>query len=301
MHKNKSAFNFRQIMNPNIQKLKSLLISCTLCPNRCKVNRIKGEKGICKLGDKIMISSVHLHFGEEPELVGNSGSGTIFFTGCNMKCIFCQNYDISWEMNGAIVSEENLAECMMRLQLAGANNINLVTPTPQVPMIFDAIERARNNGLRLPVVYNCGGYESIEVLKLLKGLVDIYMPDFKYGNNINGKKLSGVENYFDIVKPAIREMHNQVGDLVLDQRGVAVRGLLIRHLVLPDDLAASKNVLDFIAKEISANTYINILNQYHPAYKAHEHKQLINKNISKEYLNAIEYARSIGLHRGFNN
>lgn len=286
-------------MNPGVQRLKSMLGSCILCPNQCKVNRLEGERGMCKLDDKLLISSVHLHFGEEPELVGSSGSGTIFFTGCNMKCIFCQNFDISWEMNGTIVSEEYLSECMLNLQSKGANNINLVTPTPQVPLIFSTTELAKEKGLMIPIVYNSGGFESVEILQLLEGLVDIYMPDMKYGNNANGEKFSGVKNYFDVAKSAIREMHRQVGDLMVNQKGIAVKGLMIRHLVLPDDLVDSKNVLDFIAKEISVNTYVNIMNQYHSAYHANEYKELMKSDISREHRETIEYAQRLGMHRGF--
>lgn len=286
-------------MNLLIEQLFQKLESCILCPNNCKVNRLKDEKGICRLGKNLMISAAQLHFGEEKELVGTGGSGTIFFTGCNMKCVFCQNYDISWEMRGEIVTEIELAELMITLQEKGASNINLVTPTPQTPMIFLAIEMAKDKGLNLPIVYNSGGYDSVEVLRLLNGLVDIYMPDFKYGNNENGLKYSGVEDYFDTAKAAIKEMVNQTGDLVLDKTGNAIKGLIVRHLVLPNNVSGSKRILDFIAHEISSNTYVNIMGQYHPAYKTSNYNELDKQDIYNEFCDTIRYAKSVGLTRGF--
>jgi putative pyruvate formate lyase activating enzyme len=282
-----------------IEQLFKKLESCNLCPNNCNVNRLKGEKGVCKLGENLMVSAVQLHFGEEKELIGTGGSGTIFFSGCNMKCVFCQNYEISWEMKGELVTETELADHMITLQEKEASNINLVSPTPQVPMIFLAIEIAKNKGLKLPIVYNSGGYDSVEVLRLLNGLVDIYMPDFKYGDSENGLKYSGVENYFDAAKAAIKEMYNQTGDLVVDKTGKAIKGLIVRHLVLPNNSSGSKKILDFIAHEVSKDTYVNIMRQYHPAYRASNFSALSNHNISQEYYEAIKYAESIGLTRGF--
>jgi putative pyruvate formate lyase activating enzyme len=217
-----------------------------------------------------MVSSYGPHFGEESPLVGKYGSGTIFFTNCNLRCLFCQNYSISQLGEGERVSKEELALMMLSLQARGCHNINLVSPTHVVPQILEALKIAVESGLHVPLVYNTGGYDSVETLSILDGIVDIYMPDMKYGDENIARELSGIENYPQVNKAAIREMHRQVGDLQTSQEGVAQRGLLVRHLVLPKGLAGTKDVVDFIAKEISANTYVNIMAQYHPCYKAHE-------------------------------
>lgn len=277
--------------------LEDFLSPCVLCPNLCAVDRRKGEKGICGLADKLMVSSIQVHFGEERELVGKGGSGTIFFTGCNLKCLFCQNFDISWEMNGYAITAKELARSMVELQLQGAENINLVTPTPQVPMIAEAIGRARKSGLSIPIVYNSGGYENLEVLKRLEGLIDIYMPDFKYAHSDIARKLSGMESYGEIVREAIREMHRQVGDLKINNRGTATRGLLVRHLVLPGDLGDSKEVLDFLYG-LSPDTFVNIMAQYRPCYRACEIPELKQRSVRSEWVEAVAYAESLGLTRG---
>ena len=286
-------------MSDNTELLYQKISPCTLCPNNCGVKRDKSETGICKLDDKLHIASIHLHFGEEPELVGRGGSGTFFFSGCNLKCTYCQNFDISWHLSGEIISVRSLADAMIILQTKGAENINLVTPTPQVPMIFDAIRIARKKGLRLPIVYNCGGYESQEVLDLLDGYVDIYMPDFKYGSSEAGKKYSQIRNYFLVAKNAVKKMHRQVGDLKVNQNGAAVKGLLIRHLVLPAFIADSELILDFIASDISLNTYVNIMDQYRPCYRAYEYHELKQHSVRSEYEEVRRYAKELGLHRGF--
>lgn len=291
-------------LNPNeLQQradvLKKMLEECRLCPNECAVNRIDGETGNCNSTDEVIISSYGPHFGEEPELVGLYGSGTIFFTNCNLSCIYCQNYDISQLGIGKKISIEELSDTMISLQRRGCHNINLVTPTHFVPQIVQALIIAVEKGLEIPLVYNCGGYESVETLKLLENIINIYMPDIKYSDNEVASRLSGIKNYWNIVRAAVKEMHRQVGDLHIDRKGIAKRGLLIRHLVLPDNLAGSEKVLDFVADEISKNTYINIMDQYHPAYKANDYPGLNRTIKSDEYQKVLDYAMLKGLHRGF--
>ncbi|MCL6495575.1 MAG: radical SAM protein [Ignavibacterium sp.] len=291
-------------LNPNeLQQradiLKNMLEECRLCPNECAVNRIEGETGNCNSTDEVIISSYGPHLGEEPELVGLYGSGTIFFTNCNLSCIYCQNYDISQLGIGKKISVEELSDIMISLQRRGCHNINLVTPTHFVPQIVQALIIAIEKGLEIPLVYNCGGYDSVETLKQLENIIDIYMPDIKYSDNEVASRLSGIKNYWNVVRAAVKEMHRQVGDLHIDRKGIAKRGLLIRHLVLPDNLAGSEKVLDFIADEISKNTYINIMDQYHPAYKANEYSELNRIIKSDEYQKVLEYAMLKGLRRGF--
>ncbi|MGQ9799612.1 MAG: radical SAM protein [Ignavibacterium sp.] len=291
-------------LNPNeLQQradvLKKMLEECRLCPNECSVNRITGETGNCNSTDEVIISSYGPHFGEEPELVGLHGSGTIFFTNCNLSCIYCQNYDISQLGIGKKISIEELSDIMISLQRRGCHNINLVTPTHFVPQIVQALIIAIEKGLEIPLVYNSGGYESIETLKLLENIIDIYMPDIKYSDNEIASRLSGIKNYWNVVRATVKEMHRQVGDLHIDRKGIARRGLLIRHLVLPDNLAGSEKVLDFVADEISKNTYINIMDQYHPAYKANDYPGLNRRIKSDEYQIVLDHAMLKGLHRGF--
>jgi putative pyruvate formate lyase activating enzyme len=280
--------------------LLQLLSECRICPNECNVNRTEGEEGTyCHSTNEIKISSYAPHFGEEPPLVGFSGSGTIFFTSCNLSCVFCQNYDISQLGHGTNVSVSDLAAIMLSLQERGCHNINLVTSTHFVSQIVSALVIAIEKGLEIPIVYNCGGYESVETLKLLEDIVDIYMPDIKYSNNETASRLSGIKNYWDVVQSAVKEMHRQVGDLHINRRGIAKRGLLIRHLVLPNDLAGSEKVIDFIADDISKDTYINIMDQYYPAYKANSFNELNRRISNDEYDRVIKYARRKGLTRGF--
>ena len=275
--------------------LMNLLENCELCPNFCRVNRLEGEKGRCRVGSEIVVSSTNLHYGEEPVLVGRGGSGTVFFTCCNLKCVFCQNYDISQLDYGRSIDGRRLAELMLTLQGQGAENINLVTPTHQAPQIMNAVIDARRQGLKLPIVYNCGGYENAQFLREIDGLVDIYMPDFKYGSNEAGEKYSGISAYTDHAQDALREMHRQVGDLRTNSRDVATRGLLVRHLVLPGDLAVSKAVIDFLADEISRHTYLNIMDQYHPCYHADEYRQLTRRVFRSEVDDVVSYARDKGM------
>ncbi len=274
------------------------LRNCKLCPRRCKVDRLKGEKGFCQTSRFAKVSSFFLHFGEEPEIVGKGGSGTIFFSGCNLGCIFCQNYSISALGEGEEVSKEELAQMMITLQQEGAENINFVTPTHVVAQIIEALPIAIEKGLNIPLVYNCGGYENVETLKIMEGVFDIFMPDVKYSDASVAERLSSASDYWEKVKEALLEMYRQVGDLVVEN-GVAKRGLLVRHLILPNRLAGSFKVLDFIKEKISPNTYVNIMNQYYPCYKAYEFKELSRRITLDEYKEVIEYAHRIGLWRGF--
>lgn len=280
-------------------KLYELLEACRLCPNECGVDRRISNDGNCRSGYLPVVSSYFPHFGEEPPLVGRFGSGTIFFTNCNLDCKFCQNYDISHFGIGKEVTIEELASMMLYLQNRGCHNINFVTPTHFTPQIVDALIIARERGLEIPLVYNCGGYESVETLKLLDKIIDIYMPDIKYSSNENALKYSGASDYWDVVKKAIKEMHRQVGDFVISSSGIAKRGLLIRHLVLPNDISGSKKVLEFIANEISKNSYVNIMDQYRPAYLANKFTELNRSIYEREFYEVISFARQIGLYRGF--
>ncbi len=244
-----------------------------------------------------MVSSYGPHFGEEAPLVGTHGSGTIFFTYCNLHCIFCQNYTISQLGEGSPVNSEQLSGMMLSLQERGCHNINLVSPTHVVPYILEALELAATNGLCLPLVYNSGGYDAIETLRLLDGVVDIYMPDMKYSDEKIAEELSGIKNYPEINRTAVKEMHRQVGDLKLDKQGVAQRGLLVRHLVLPNGLAGTGEVVSFLAREISANTYLNIMAQYHPYHKGFDIPKLARPLLEHEFNEATSLAHRQGLYR----
>ncbi len=284
------------LLKEKVEALKQILNDCTLCPRNCHVNRNAGKKGKCRVGSEVIISGVHPHFGEEPCLVGTYGSGTIFFASCNMNCIYCQNFEISRFKQGEIVNVSTLADAMLYLQKMSCHNINLVTPTHYVPQIVEAIEIAVAKGLLIPIVYNCGGYESVETLKLLNGIIDIYMPDIKYSDNSIGLRYSGVPDYWDVVRPAVKEMWRQVGDLEIVD-GIAVRGLLVRHLVLPNGLAGSAKVFEFIANEISKDTYVNIMAQYRPYFNAFLKPELSRRITVQEYKEALEIAHRFGLRR----
>ena len=279
--------------------LNKLLESCTICPNHCAIDRRIDNSGNCRSTDQVVISSVTPHYGEEPPLVGRFGSGTIFFTNCNLSCEFCQNYDISHLGAGREISLKELADSILALQNRGCHNINFVTPTHFTPQIVSALIVAIERGLEIPIVYNCGGYESAETLKLLDGIIDIYMPDIKYSINENALKYSGIENYWGVVQSAVKEMQRQVGDLKINRSGIAQRGLLIRHLVLPNQIAGSEKVLDFIADELSKDSYVNIMDQYRPAYQANHYDEINRRITSNEYQEVIQYAKKIGLSRGF--
>ncbi len=274
-----------------------MLAECRVCPRRCGVNRLAGESGKCQVTRQVVISSYGPHFGEEAPLVGKHGSGTIFFTYCNLRCVFCQNYTISQLGEGSPVTGEQLAQMMLSLQARGCHNINLVSPTHVVPYILDALELAASRGLSVPVVYNSGGYDSLETLELLDGIVDIYMPDMKYSDEKIAEQFSGIEDYPSINRAAVKEMHRQVGDLQIDEQGVAYRGLLVRHLVLPNQLDGTQEVTRFLAREVSTNTYLNIMAQYHPCHKAFDVPQLAHPVSRQEFSEAIDLAQQQGLHR----
>lgn len=276
--------------------LEALTAECRLCPRVCRARRFRGETGMCGVGSQAVVSSYGPHFGEEKPLVGRGGSGTIFLARCNLRCVYCQNFEISQHGHGEPTSPESVARIMLELQRLGCYNINFVTPTHQIFHILQALPIAIEGGLALPLVYNCGGYESVETLRLLDGLVDIYMPDFKYADAEVAQRYSGVEDYPRAAKAALREMHRQVGDLELDARGVARRGLLVRHLVLPDDLAGTGEVAAFLA-ELSSQTYVNIMGQYRPCHRSHEHRALARRPSAAEMERAFRSARAAGLHR----
>ena len=285
------------VLSGKASKAEAILKNCTLCPRNCRVDRTAGERGFCRTGDRPFISSWNPHFGEERPLVGMFGSGTVFFGYCNLGCVFCQNWTISHLGEGAEITVEALADVMLGLQGLGCHNINLVTPTHQMPMMLRSLAIAAGNGLTIPIVYNCGGYESLEAIQLLDGVVDIYMPDFKYADPRMASRYSKAKDYPADAKAVIKEMHRQVGDLVMDARGIATRGLLVRHLVLPDSIAGTAEVVRFIAQEISKDTYINIMDQYHPCYQADEHPPLGRRITSKEFTEAVSLALKAGLTR----
>ncbi len=286
-------------LNDRIQLLRESLKNCKLCPRQCGINRLEGELGICQAGTELRVSSAFPHFGEERPLVGQHGSGTIFLTHCNLRCIFCQNYDISHLGNGERVSPSDLAGMMLRLQEMGCHNINFVTPTQYAPQILSSFPEAIEKGLRLPIVYNCSGYESLEVIRILEGVVDIYMPDIKYLNQEYSSRFSNAPDYPEAVKEVLIEMHRQVGDLAVDSAGIAQRGLLIRHLVMPNGTASSQLVLKFIAEEISVHSYVNIMDQYRPEYRASQYPEINRRITRKEFLEATQWARGYHLYRGF--
>jgi len=282
------------VTTETIQSAYHLLESCELCPRVCKVNRLDGEKGFCGIGAKAVVSSTGPHYGEESVLVGKGGSGTIFFAGCNLGCVFCQNSDISQLRHGNEVEIDDVVNMMLELQIRGCVNINFVTPTHVVPHIIESVFLARERGLIIPVVYNCGGYESIESLQLLEGTIDIYMPDAKYLNHDSSKEYSSAHNYPDVMKLALLEMHRQVGDLEVKD-GVAARGLLVRHLVMPENVTGSKEIIDFIVNEVSENTFVNIMEQYRPTYNAHNYPEINRPVTQQEFSKVYEYAKSQGL------
>ncbi|WP_298268534.1 radical SAM protein [Geobacter sp.] len=279
-----------------IEAAREILTDCTLCPWHCHVNRLEGEKGVCQVGALPMVSSYGPHFGEERPLVGRHGSGTIFLSYCNLKCIFCQNYDISHLGEGREVAVEELGEMMLSLWRQGCHNINFVTPSHQAAQIIAALPHAIEGGLDVPLIYNCGGYEELATLRLLDGIFDIYMPDFKYGDSETALRLSGTPHYVETAREALKEMQRQMGDLVMDERGIAVRGILVRHLVLPAGLAGTREVMGFIAREISPDTYVNLMDQYRPCFQASDPP--MNRRITPaEFKEAVTIAREEGIHR----
>ncbi len=289
---------FREGLFPEkIESAYRMLENCALCPRNCGVNRLKGEKGYCCTGSMPEVSSHSPHFGEERPLVGIHGSGTIFMTHCNLKCLFCQNYSISHLGEGQEVSFERLGKMMIELQSMGCHNINFVSPTHYVPQILKAIPTAVEKGLSVPLVYNTGGYDSVQTLKLLDGVFDIYMPDFKYSNSKPSQEYSQASDYPENVKLALKEMFRQVGDLLVDEKGIALRGLLVRHLVLPQGLAGTREAMFFLAQELSKNTYVNIMDQYYPCGKISLNSPLGRRITKEEYNEAIEMAKKEGITR----
>lgn len=280
-----------------IKELFRILENCCLCPRQCEVNRLDDERGICKTGRLAKVSSFNPHFGEEDPLVGRHGSGTIFMTNCNLLCIFCQNWEISHQQEGNEVTSKTLAGMMLHLQRMGCHNINFVTPTHVVPQILDALVYAIEGGLNIPLVYNSGGYDAVETLKLLEGIFDIYMPDFKFWDPEMAHKYLKARDYPERAREALKEMHRQVGDLNLDKNGIAQKGILLRHLVMPEGIAGTRDIMRFIAKEISPDTYVNIMNQYRPCGLAYRHKPLDRSITQTEYEKALAEAHEEGITR----
>ena len=284
-------------LEARIEKGLALMESCHLCPRQCGVNRLEGETGYCCTGKRARVASFNAHFGEEAPLVGNSGSGTIFFSSCNLLCSFCQNYDISHLNQGVEVESARIAAMMIELMGKGCHNINFVTPTHTVVQILEALIPAIEQGLNVPLVYNSGGYESVETLALLDGVFDIYMPDFKFWEDGWAERFCKAPDYRERAKAALKEMHRQVGDLLIDSEGIAVQGLLIRHLVMPNDVAGTDRVMDFLANEISLETYVNVMDQYRPCGNA-DRDELINRRLtSEEFRRAVGAVRDAGLSR----
>lgn len=276
----------------------NLLSSCKLCPRRCGVNRLKGKKGFCGAGKDLKTYNYHLHFGEEPPISGIKGSGTIFFSHCNSRCVYCQNYKFSQLEEGKKIEINELAESMLTLQRQGAHNINLVTPTHFVPQIILAIDTAKEMGLSIPIVYNTNGYEVQETLDLLNGIIDIYLPDMRYSNNEMAERYSELKDYVTYNRNAVKIMYKQAGDLVMED-GIAKKGLIIRHLVLPNGIAGTEETMKFIKDEISPSTYISLMSQYYPVYKAGEYQELNRQITVKEYEEAVNIMSDLGLENGW--
>ncbi len=272
--------------------------ACDLCARYCRVNRLTSLKGvICRIGENARVDNFAPHHGEELPLRGHHGSGTIFFSYCNLRCCYCQNWEISHKGRGREVEPQTIANMMLALQSKQCNNINLVSPSHVVPQILEAIKLAAEQGLHLPIVYNSGGFDSPEALQLLDGVVDIYMPDMKYGDSAIARKYSGIKEYVAVNRAAVKEMHRQVGDLVLNAKGIAQRGLLVRHLVLPHGQAGTEQVLEFLALEVSPDTYVNLMDQYYPCYRASRYSELTRRITKSEYQEAVECAKRLGLKR----
>lgn len=285
-----------ELKQRTVEAYKHLSI-CDVCAWECPVDRRAGQIGVCQTGEHARVSSYGPHMGEEDPLRGWRGSGTIFLTRCNLRCQYCQNHDISQTDSGDEVEPTDIARMMLELQARGCHNINFVSPSHVVPQLIAAILVAASAGLKIPLVYNTGGYDSMPMLRLLDGIIDIYMPDMKYGDSNRARKYSKIRNYREVNQAAIKEMHRQVGDLVLDEHGIAQRGLLVRHLVLPDDIAGTGQIIQFLAEEISTNTYLNLMDQYRPAFKAHQYPELNRRLTNQEYQSAMKAAHDAGLDR----
>jgi len=279
------------------ERAREILESCTLCPRNCGVNRLEGEEGHCVVGPEAEIASAGPHFGEEAPLVGSGGSGTIFLSSCNLRCVFCQNYDISQESRGEVVSARTLGRMMLALQVQGCHNVNFVTPTHQVPAILEGLVHAVEAGLSVPLVYNSSGYDSVETLRLLEGLFDIYMPDLKTLDAEVAERYMNAPDYPDAVRAALREMHRQVGDLEINHRGLATRGILLRHLVMPEGKAATREVLTFLRDEISPRTYVNLMAQWRPAGETERFPEIDRAISGREYEHALAIADEVSMKR----
>ena len=275
------------------------LQECEICPHNCKVNRLDGKMGRCKCNDKVKLALASVHHFEEPCISGENGSGTVFFSGCNLNCKFCQNYEISQLGKGVEISIDELADIFIKQQSKGVHNINLITPTMYVYQIMEAIKIARKNGLNIPIIYNSNGYENVQTIKDLEGYIDVYLPDLKYYDNEIGLKYSGIKNYFQYASKAILEMYNQVGSPKFDKNRIITKGLMIRHLVLPNNIENSKKVLKWIKENINEDVYINIMAQYFPTYKAKDIKEL-NRKLSKDEYEKIEnYVYELDIKNGY--
>ena len=276
-----------------------MLDSCTLCPHNCKINRLEGKKGRCKCDNTLKIALASLHMFEEPCISGTNGSGTVFFTNCNLNCIYCQNYEISQGGKGKEITIQTLADIFIKQQEKGAHNINLVTPTMYVYQIIEAIKIARKNGLKIPIIYNSNGYENIETIKMLNGYIDVYLPDLKYYTNELSKKYSNVDNYFEVATNAIKEMYSQAGNAVFDDNAIIQKGVIIRHLVLPNHIQNTKNILKWINENMPKDIYVSVMAQYFPTYKA-KNDSLINRKLNKkEYKEVLNYLYSLDLQNGY--
>lgn len=295
-HRRASYCGLREsgVLAERVAQARERLRRCHVCPRHCAIDRLEGDLGFCLVGAKPFVAVHGPHHGEEAPLRGWNGSGTIFFASCNLRCVYCQNYEISQLREGREVSAQELAEMMLNLQEQGCHNINLVTPSHQVPQVLEGLLLAARKGLRIPLVYK---YDDLEMLRLLDGIVDLYLPDFKYADAEAGLKYSKVPGYPEIAKSAIKEMHRQSGDLVIDERGLALRGLLIRHLVLPGGVAGTAEIMRFLAEDISKHTYVNIMDQYRPCWKAFNYPPLNRQITREEFEEAVEAARAAGLHR----
>lgn len=289
--------------NGNLKKVAhktfKMLESCQICPRRCKANRLKNEKGFCKTGLKPMVCTFLPHHGEEPPISGVNGSGAIFFSYCNMACVYCQNYEFSQLGQGKEVDFEELADIMLKLQKTGCHNINLVTPTHIMPQILKALELAIPKGLRIPLVYNTGGYELPEIIEMLEGIIDIYLPDMRYADSDKAVKFSLATDYPKYNQESVKEMHRQAGIADIDSAGIIKRGLIIRHLVLPNNISGTEKTMKFIAKELSTETYISLMSQYLPYHKAKGFKEIARRLHSQEYAQAKQIMGNFGLYNGW--
>lgn len=285
------------LLKEKIQAARDMITTCTLCPRQCGVDRTAGETGVCRTGVRAWVSSFNPHFGEEAPLVGTGGSGTIFFTNCNLGCCFCQNYDISHLGQGQPVTDAQLAGLMLELQRIGCHNINYVTPSHVVPQILSAVDIATEKGLKIPLVYNTSAYDSLATLHLLDSVIDIYMPDFKFWDPGAADITCNAPDYPEIARQAVLEMHRQVGDLEVDSEGIASRGLLVRHLVMPGHLAGTGDIMKFISREVSANTFVNIMPQYRPCGETDASSSLSRSLTAEEFESALEIAAASGLTR----